>query len=395
MTPIWNAMGARPAEGKAELQDVFVLAAERFLKTHSPSVAEYKAMDAIMTCRTVKQGGHVDHCDQCGYEKPSYNSCRNRHCPKCGGLAKERWLSLRLSTVLDVQHLHMVFTVPSELNAVAIANKSAFYSLMFRCVADTIRVVCGEQGFSPGFSAVLHTWGSNLEFHPHLHVPITAGGISTDGGKWVSAKKTRHGKSLASGKYYIAPVRKLSRLFRGKLVSAIRQTHTRGDIRFDDARLSGILDAAMAKEWVVYAKEPFKGARMVYRYLGRYTHRTAISNDRILHADGTSTVFIWRDYRDGKVKTMSLDSCEFIRRFLQHVLETGFTRIRHYGIYSSAAKAGREKARLLTGTRSVPYEKETAAEIMLRVCRVDITRCPVCGGLLSSSPLGRGRGTVP
>lgn len=375
-----------PVRRGPEVQDIFRIFKDRILESLTLSKVQYKAFNSITACRTVKLGGHGDTCPECGYTKISYNSCRNRSCPKCGALARDRWLERRLSSILDVQHLHVVFTVPQQLYAIGLANGPAFHGLMFSAASETVLEACRTRGFIPGFSAVLHTWSQTMAYHPHIHMPVTAGGLSLDGQGWRSAGRKQ------DGTFYLAPVRVLSRLFRGKLVSAIRAAHKEGKISFDSRQLSSILDEVMRIEWVVYAKEPFKGAQMVYRYLGRYTHRTAISNSRIKEVDEAegTVVFSYRDYADeSKEKLMKLDAVEFARRFMLHVPETGFTRIRHYGLYGSASVKRRKTAAEKTATIFRKPEKLTVREFILKVYDYDIEVCPHCGFHLHTRPVPR------
>ena len=373
---------------KEIFQKAYTLGIFSVLSSHL-SKAQKKVFEAIRQCRTINMGGHVDKCIICNHTHISYNSCRDRHCPLCGGLSKERWLSRMLGMVLDVQHLHMVFTVPQELNRIALANKPLFYNLLFKASRDAVMEYCTSRDFTPGFTSVLHSWGQNLSFHPHIHLVITAGGLSSNG-KWVRRMDKK-------GRAYLAPVRVLSRLFRGKLVSMLRAAHSEGRLVFDAKAFSSILSDAMEKEWCVYSKEPFHGSQCVYKYLGRYTHRTAISNSRILSLTEESVSFKWRDYSDGnKEKVMVLSIEEFIRRFLMHVLENGFTRIRHYGLYAQAAKKKRLKAAELTGTELNEITEESTAELIMRICGIDIYTCPVCGApLVSGSLLDYHLGRIP
>lgn len=379
-------------DAKVELQDVFVLFADRIKEELKLSRVQWKAFNAISSCRTASLGGHSTKCPHCGKEHISYNSCRNRNCPKCGGVSKYVWLQHRLETVLDVQHLHLVFTTPHLLNAIAITNGRVFYDALFKAVKDTILEVCERRGFIPGFSAVLHTWGQNLSLHPHIHVPITSGGISLDETKWIDAKRNK------DGTFYLAPIKVLSSVFRGKFVSSLRAAFSAGILEFDKKELSRLLNKAMSLDWVVYAKEPFKGAKMVYKYLGRYTHRTAITNERILSIDleNETVTFAYRDYADcRKEKTMTLDSLEFVRRFFLHILPSRFTRIRHYGFYSSAAGKKRRKAALFTHTKLKERKKYSTVECLLALYGLDITKCSFCGSTLVTFLIPKARSSIP
>lgn len=372
-------------EHRADLQQVFDLYIDDYLAQYRPSQQQLKVISAIRTCRTAKLGGHVDRCDECGSLQISYNSCGNRYCNKCQTMAKENWLNDRRAELLNTGYFHTVFTVPAELNPIFLRNRKLMYDLLFRVSAGTVMELCQSRqhlGGQPGITSILHTWGQNLQFHPHIH-QIIPGGVLTPDRKW---RKTRD--------RFFLPVKALSRKFRGKFLHELNLVK-------DDLVLNGdceqfqtqtafqaYLSTMYAKEWVVYSKPPFKSARHVLEYLGRYTHRVAISNQRILSYKNGTVTFQWRDYRDSnRQKIMTLPAVEFIRRILMHVLPERFMKIRHYGFLSNPQKKTRLKlAQRLTRTKApMPSGgKLTAREIMLRVTGIDICRCRQCGGNLTS-----------
>ncbi len=350
-----------------EVQEIFEQYGAEYCRSHALSPEQGKVMRAITNCRTARLGGHLDVCPACGYNRPSYNSCRNRHCPKCQAFAKERWINNQKYDLLNVAYFHVVFTVPAELHSLFFCHDRVMYNLLFRAVAETLSQLASDGkylGARIGFTAVLHTWGQNLGFHPHLHCIVPAGGL-TRAMQWRRSRK----------KFFI-PVKVLSRKFRGKLLALLRQAPD----------LAGMLDLAVVdscyrKEWVVYCKPPFKDASCVVEYLGRYTHRVAISNSRILSdADGQVT-FKWRDYKNGnKWKIMTLSAPEFIRRFLLHVLPKGFMKIRHYGILGNRDKDKRLKfCKLLTGTRITEKPVLSSYDLFIKIYDRDPWLCPACG----------------
>jgi hypothetical protein len=305
----------------------------------SMSIAQRRVMSAIEQCRTAALGGHLERCDACGHERNCYNSCRDRHCPKCQSLARAQWIEDRQSELLDVPYFHVVFTVPEEIAAVAYQNKRVVYNMLFRFTAETLTTIAADPkhlGAQIGFFAVLHTWGQNLHFHPHLHCVVPGGGLSPDGARWVSCRPD-----------FFLPVRVLSRLFRRLFLSALKGSFDAGKLKFfgsiqalvDRGRFAEFLRKAKTTEWVIYAKRPFAGPQQVLDYVGRYTHRVAISNNRLLDIENDQVRFQWKDYRHhDRVKTITLAADEFIRRFLLHVLPTGFQRIRYYGLLGSRGR---------------------------------------------------------
>jgi hypothetical protein len=355
-----------------ELQDIFRLYSDDYLKAHPQPPHVWKAVNAIKNCRTAALGGHLETCDECGFVKVSYNSCRNRHCPKCQALTKERWVIDREAELLPVPYFHVVFTLPEELNAFVLQNREKLFNLLFSASAETLRKLARDGkylGAEPGFTSILHTWGSNLTFHPHVHIIIPGGGMTQDG-QWRNSRK----------KFFI-PVKVMAKLFRGKFMHALQKM--RHEIRGleDDSVWRTTANTLYSKDWYVFCKRPFKTCLSVLKYLGRYTHRIAISNHRILSIHDDKVSFKWRDYKNGsKEKIMTLAANEFIRRFLLHILPPQFTKIRHYGFLSPSVK--RKKLALckkLTGAKPFVQDKLSAVEMMKKLTGRDITLCPCCG----------------
>jgi len=370
---------ARPRPA-VEVADIFRAHGAAYRHAHALARAPRRAMQAIETCRTAALGGHRETCDTCGADRIAYNSCRNRHCPKCQTLAKERWLAARRADLLPVEYFHVVFTLPHALNALAQGNPRVVYTLLFRAVAATLTTFGRDPrhlGGDVGGTAILHTWGQNLSQHLHLHCVVTGGALTQDGARWIAAPG------------FLFPVQALARVFRGKYLAALQRAFTTGQLVFGGS-LAGLAEpAAFAAwladfrqhDWVVFAKRPFAGPTQVLEYLGRYTHRVAISNERLVsHTDGVVR-FRWRDYADGdRVKIMTLAAEEFIRRFLLHVVPDGFVRIRHFGFLANRtrrAKLARCRA-LLAQPAPAASAIESVPALMRRLTGIDIERCPVC-----------------
>jgi Putative transposase/Transposase zinc-binding domain len=349
------------------------------------SLDQMKVMSAIERCRTSALGGHVARCenDACAHTTIAYNSCRNRHCPKCQGAAARKWLAEREAELLPVGYFHVVYTVPAPIADIAYQNKRAIYDLLMKAAAETTLTIATDPkhlGARIGITAVLHTWGSALTHHPHVHMIVPGGGLSEDGDRWISSRPG-----------FLVHVKVLSRLFRGRLLAMLDEAHAQDRLRFfgDHAALADkrafkrFLAPLRRTEWVVYSKQPFAGPQQVLRYLSRYTHRVAISNRRLVAADHNAIAFRWKDYRiegSGRWKTMTLAPHEFIRRFLVHVLPKGLHRIRHYGLFANGNRAANiAKARELLGVapRVEPEEEKTAATSEPRVLACP---CPRCGG---------------
>ncbi len=332
----------RPA---LEVADIFRSLGPAFRQTQHGhlSLGQLKVMSAIEQCRSAALGGHVLRCQGCAHTEIAYNSCRNRHCPKCQGSAARRWLEARQTELLPVEYYHVVFTLPAPISAIAYTNKAVIYRLLFEVTAETLHTIAADSkhlGARIGATLVLHTWGSALTHHPHVHGIVPGGGLSPDGKRWIACKPG-----------FFLPVRVLSRLFRRRFLEELDQAHRAGQLQFfgehaaltDPGTFADWLAPLRACEWVVYAKRPFAGPAAVLAYLSRYTHRVAISNQRLVAFDERGVTFRWKDYRaHGKTryKTMTLDADEFMRRFLLHVLPGGFHRIRHYGLIANADRHG-------------------------------------------------------
>jgi hypothetical protein len=369
-----------------EVADVFRThgAAWRKANAGHVSLGQLKVMSAIETCRTAALGGHVERCEDCAQERIAYNSCRNRHCPKCQGAAARQWLADREAELLPVPYYHVVFTLPAAIGAIAFQNKAAVYDLLFRTTAETLITIAADPkhlGARIGLTAVLHTWGSALSHHPHVHVIVPGGGLSQDGSRWIACKPG-----------FFLPVRVLSRLFRRLFLESLAALHAAGRLAFfgNLAPLADprAFDAALAplrrSEWVVYAKRPFAGPQAVLAYLAGYTHRVAISNSRLIALDDKGVTFKWKDYRfqgRDRLKTMTLDAAEFIRRFLLHVLPSGFHRIRHYGLFAGTCRARNiERIRqALAASEGAPQRSRAEAGGEAEDV-APARRCPCCGG---------------
>jgi len=377
---------SRPA---LEIADIFRLHGRSYLEEYgsSLSVEQHRVMRDIVACRTSVLGGHVEECDHCGHRRIAYNSCRNRHCPKCQAAARGEWMDAREADLLDVPYFHLVFTLPGELSDLALQNKRVLYAILFRAAADTLKEIAVDQkhlGAEIGFLMVLHTWGQNLMHHPHVHCVLPGGGISPDGARWVHCKRSRKGKD------FFAPVTVLSRVFRGKFIDYLRRARDADELSFhgkladlaNTNEFEHLLDLAVKSDWVVYAKRPFGGPRQVLAYLARYTHRVAISNQRLVSLHDRNVTFRWNDYANGNCcKTMTLDAHEFTRRFLLHVLPSGFTRIRHYGFLANRHRVEKLKLcrTLLSGSHEgQTYKDSQAKESPEPVCDHATIPCPAC-----------------
>ena len=340
------------------------------------SLGQLKVMSAIERCRTAALGGHVARCENeaCGHTLISYNSCRNRHCPKCQAAAAREWLAAREAELLPVDYFHVVYTLPARLREVAYQNKRVIYDLLMKAAAETTLTIAADPkrlGARIGITALLHTWGSAMTQHPHVHMIVPGGGLSDDGSRWISSPSN-----------FLVHVNVLARLFRGKLLAMLTQAHVEGRLKFfntqaqlaDKRAFKRFLAPLRRIRWVVYCKDPFAGPQQVLRYLSRYTHRVAISNRRLVAADAGGVAFRWKDYRSdgpGRWKTMTLAPHEFIRRFLMHVLPKGFHRIRHYGLFANGNRAESiAKARELLAVKAAEADQPSALS----------PPCPCCGG---------------
>jgi len=331
-------MTACPAAGEARPRPALELA--DVIRLHGESLPDVtseqrKVLNALSACRTAALGGHVERCDHCGHQRVAYNSCRNRHCPKCQGSACARWMDARAEELLPVEYFHVVFTLPDVFNGLALANKRAVYGVLFDAVSQTLMEVAADPkhlGAKIGFMGILHTWGQNLGLHPHVHCVVPGGGFSPDGSRWVPCKPG-----------FFLPVRVLSKVFRGKFIDLLKQAYATTPFHgiTTDTELERLIDASVRTDWVVYAKPPFGGPEQVLKYLSRYTHRIAISNARLVAMDDHDVTFRWKDYaHENRGRVMTLAGAEFLRRFLMHVVPTGFVRIRHFGLLANRFRTG-------------------------------------------------------
>jgi len=363
-----------------EVADVFRHHGDVYRHAHDGHLGrvERRVMSAIELCRTAALGGHSEVCSDCGLVRCAYNSCRNRHCPKCQGQARAEWLEARQAELLPVPYFHVVFTLPAPVAEIAFQNKETVYAILFRTAAETLRKIAGDPrhlGAEIGVVAVLHTWGQNLHHHPHVHCVVPGGGPSPDGTRWIGCRPG-----------FFLPVRVLSRLFRRLFLDELRAAFETGDLGFfsdlaylaEPAAFSHQLRQMRQVEWVVYAKPPFGGPAQVLAYLGRYTHRVAIANSRLVTMTDTEVAFRWKDYRHhGKAKIMTLGVDEFIRRFLLHTLPDGFHRIRHYGFLANGHRAA--NLALCRKLLDMPPPNSTSSSPGEPVVHT-LDRCPCCGG---------------
>lgn len=372
-------VGVRP---HLEVADVIRSHGEAFLQKYGSHLtqAQKKALRDLGQCRTAALGGHLERCLDCGHERPAYNSCRNRHCPKCQALSRARWLAREATYLLPVEYFHVVFTLPAELAALALTNASALYNLLMQSAAETLREVSANPkrlGAQVGVLMVLHTWGQNLHHHPHVHCVVTGGGLSCNAKgevdvspRWVSCQAG-----------FFLPVRVLSRVFRGKFLAGVRALHTQGKLKLPEllaASFTSWLSPLYAKDWVVYAKPPFGGPEQVLKYLARYTHRVALSNSRLVKLEDGKVTFRYRDYADYRKDTLlTLPAEEFLRRFVMHVLPKGFMKIRHYGLLSSRHREVRlrQARKLLLPKLALQGSESSTIE------PAEPARCPQCGGV--------------
>jgi hypothetical protein len=371
---------ARP---RLEVADIFRRHGPAWRKANAGhvSLGQLKVMSAIESCRTAALGGHVARCENCPHTAIAYNSCRNRHCPKCQGAAAKQWLAERDADLLPVPYYHMVFTLPGPISDIAYQNKAVVYDILFKASAETLSTIAADPkhlGARVGITSVLHTWGSALTHHPHVHMIVPGGGISLDGKRWVSCR---------SG--FFLPVRVLSRLFRRLFLEKLLAAHQAGRLKFfgnhaaltDTQAFTAYVVPLRKTEWVVYAKKPFGGPQAVLAYLSRYTHRVAIANSRLIALDRNNVTFRWKDYRAeqcNRFKTMTLAASEFIRRFLIHVLPSGFHRIRHYGLFASGSRIDNiARARELLAAPPPPSQPNQDDDSEPNTLA---NQCPCCGG---------------
>jgi Putative transposase/Transposase zinc-binding domain len=385
-------MQAFRSEHRLEVADILRAHADDYCQRHPISGQHARVLRHLRSCRTAALGGHVDSCTACGYARISYNSCRDRHCPKCQGQERADWLDSRLNRLLPVTYYHVVFTLPDILNPLMLGHPQLLYDLLFRAASATVLRLAADPkrlGAQVGLTAILHTWGQNLMFHPHLHCVVTGGGLAPEGQRWVSSRRG-----------YFLPVKVLGRLFRGKFLAGLKNLYDTGQLRLQGS-VAALAEAKAfrrwltvlyQKGWVVYAKRPFGGPKQVFAYLGRYSHRVAISNSRLVALDDGCVTFQWKDYAHAhQIKLLRLTADEFIRRFLLHVLPRRFVRIRHYGLL-----AGRNVPTKLarccsllgkTPPRTEEVQRPDWPERILQWTGQDPSLCPRCQGPLLRHPL--------
>jgi hypothetical protein len=410
MPALLNAPASAPTRPVWEVADIVRRYGDSYQQTHPLPLLHQRVLHAIEVCRTAALGGHIEQCNDCGFRRPVYNSCRNRHCPKCQTLARAQWLEERQAELLPVGYFHNVFTLPHELNDLTAANPRALYNLLFRSMAATVQAFAADPqyglGGQAGFTAVLHTWDQKLLYHVHLHCVIAGGVLAFDGTRWIPARRN-----------YLFTVRKLSAAFRTRFVGGLQRLFEADELQFP-GRLSVLmvplafeewLAKLAAKDWVVFCQPPFGGPEKVLEYLSRYTHRVAISNGRLRDIDDGKVTFSYRDRRDGnQCKELTISAAEFLRRFLLHVTPAGLCRIRHYGFLSNRCKEKQlPRCRQSLG-EPIPTAVEgtlDAVALILRFTGFDVTRCPQCqqGTLVAverilvagQSPSTRGASAAP
>ena len=374
--PCAVAHGAAAQTGPGiELADIVRLHGDDVRSAKRLARVQTRALRAILVCRTPALGGHRERCDRCGASRAVYHSCRNRHCPKCQTLAKERWIEARKAELLPIPYFHVVFTLPHALNLLAQHQPRDVYNLLFEAAATTLQTFGRDpkrMGGEIGITAILHTWGQNLGQHIHLHCLVTGGALADDGARWIPS----HSR-------FLFPVKALSRVFRARYLDGLKRVFEKACPENSNLDVECLVRTLLEKPWVVYAKPPFAGPDSVLQYLGRYTHRIAISNHRILNLQDGIVLFRWRDYRDSnRSKIMKLSAQEFLRRFLLHVLPNGFMRIRHYGLLANRNRKQKLECcrTLLSAPPPDPAKpKESSAAMMQRLTGKDLSACPFCG----------------
>jgi len=374
-----------------EIADIFNEYGQNYIKKYSLSPEQLKVISAITSCRTSKLGGHTDVCEDCGHLRISYNSCRNRHCPKCQGLRKVKWIEDRKKDLLPIQYYHIVFTIPNILNDLVLRNKKEMYSLLFKASSETLKELAADPkylGVNIGFISILHTWGQNLMDHPHIHCIVTGGGLSLKNKEWLSSKKN-----------FFLPVKVISSLFRGKFLDYLKQKYRDNKLLFPgkiqylqkESNFQELVDTLYDKDWVVFSKPSLANPEAVIEYLGRYTNKIAISNHRIIKMEDGKVTFKYKDYSDdGKNKYMTLDVFEFIRRFLLHVLPKRFVRIRYYGLLCNRYRKQnivfcRYLLKVFVNNVDNSPDKESWQDILFRLTGKDLSICPECGGNMVSA----------
>ena len=358
-----------------EIQKIIEIGMKEYLEKNKVVGYKQKVIKAIKNCKTEEMGAHKYVCDECGYEEIAYNSCRNRHCPNCQTGKKLKWIEARKEEVLNIKYYHIVFTIPSELYLIALQNQEKMYKILFKASSETLQELARDKkylGAEIGFFSILHTWGSNLMYHPHVHCVVTGGGL-TETNKWKEKEED-----------FFIPVKVMSRKFRGKFLDYMKKERIEfygenKDLE-NPANYNSLIQKIYEKEWVVYCKEPFKNAESVIQYLGRYTHRVAISNERIVEVTEDTVTFKWRDYKDNnKMKEMTISVEEFIRRFLLHILPPKFMKIRYYGILGNRNKKKKLlKCKILTKTKIYKKKKLPTLELLKQTLGKDFNLCPQC-----------------
>jgi hypothetical protein len=384
-------MTAMHPHAALEVGDILRAHGEAYQARHPVPPQQARVLRRLAACRTAALGGHVDTCSDCGFTRLSYNSCRDRHCPKCQASKRAAWLETRLERLLPVGYFHVVFTLPAGLSPLVLHNQRLLYDLLFRAASATLLTLAADPqrlGAQVGITAILHTWGQNLLFHPHLHCVVTGGGLAPDGQSWVAGRRR-----------YFLPVKVLGRLFRGKFLAGLKAAYRAGQLTLsgsvthlgDPQAVQQLLQQLYGHTWIVYAKRPFGGAAQVFRYLGRYSHRVAITNSRLVSMDHNQVSFRWKDYADNhQTKVMTVSAEEFIRRLLLHVLPKGFVRIRHFGLLASVNVATKlQRCRQLLGQEVSPGPQPRKCWIdrVLGWTGQDPRRCPQCQGFLERRPL--------
>ena len=358
-----------------KIQEILNKGLEKYIKENKVVGYKQKVIKSIKNCKTGAIGAHKYVCDECGYEEIAYNSCRNRHCPNCQTGKKIKWIEARKEEVLNIKYYHIVFTIPSEIYNITLQNQEKMYKILFKASSETLQMLAKDTkylGAEIGFFSILHTWGQNLMYHPHVHIVVTGGGL-TEINTWKEKEED-----------FFIPVKVMSRVFRGKFLDYMRKEKLEfyGNNKYleNSAIYDELIQNLYKKEWVVYCKEPFKNAECVIQYLGRYTHRVAISNERIVKIEEETVTFKWRDYKDNnKMKEMTISIQEFIRRFLLHILPANFMKIRYYGILGNKSKKKKLlKCKILTRTKIYIKEKLPTLELLKKTLGKDFNLCPCC-----------------
>lgn len=365
----------KSSRDKTELADIILHFGDNYIKRHRVLYHQQKVMESIKNCRTSAMGGHRNECDRCGHEEVSYNSCRNRHCPKCGQTKQLQWADKLASSLMPIRYFHIVFTLPHELGEIVLTNQQECYNILFKTSVESLQQAALNPeylGAETGCIAVLHTWGQNLNFHPHIHMIVPAGGLTVDGIEW------KH-----SGRKFFVPVKALAKMFRAKYLEKIKYAHDKGQLQLPvQTDLEELIGMLKKKNWNVHSELSFRGPRQVINYLGRYATRVAITNNRIISCENGKVTFRWKNYRNkGRWEKMELDADEFLGRFLLHILPDGYYKIRYFGILASANSKTKKKQcyLLLEATLAIPeYDQMSWDQIWQKAIGVDLLLCPIC-----------------